>query len=66
MTRKDYELIAGAIQWVKATEVDPEDPPEKVIAKVADGLAFFLKKDNPSFDRIKFYDACGFPGRGDA
>ena len=47
MTRKDYQLIAGAINGASS------------VADVVDRLCFALESDNPRFDRATFYAACG-------
>jgi hypothetical protein len=49
MTRKDYVLIAKAIQ----------ESADKV--EIAHALAAILGADNPRFDRARFLAACGVP-----
>lgn len=51
MTRKDYELIASAIQFGIANEGD--------MRIVAYYLAGALLANNPRFDRKRFLAACG-------
>ncbi len=68
MTRKDYITIAAAIaQARQATEIklDSRQRPSALagldaIKLTAIGLASHLKQDNPSFDRSRFFAACGF------
>lgn len=59
MTRKDYELIAGAIAEARDEMVDH---PGRVAgsAQVARRLGSALARDNPRFDRAGFLKACGF------
>lgn len=56
MTKKDYELIAKAI---RASRYDIRNTQEdkQTIDAVADALAYYLKIDNPRFDRNKFMQA---------
>ena len=63
MTRKDYELIAKAID----TSLDKhwwggEEFPEgtDILRCLVRDLAEALVQDNPAFDRDKFVSACGF------
>jgi hypothetical protein len=52
MTKKDYELIAGAVSDYLTQGVVNKDG-------IAHILADYLKTDNPKFDRKKFLTACG-------
>jgi hypothetical protein len=57
MTRKDYQLIADAInlsKWSSGNDIHLE-----TIGIVAQDLATKLEQDNPWFDRAKFLTACG-------
>ena len=66
MTKKDYQLIAKAIKQInedshysKNTLID-----SRLVTTVLDHLVYealgqALKKDNPNFDYVKFYEACG-------
>lgn len=71
MTKKDYAIIAKAINdvrvtgVVKARHVDHEDAirtsgVEVALLDLALTLATELRKDNPLFDRGRFFKACGF------
>ena len=55
MTRKDYEMIAAAIE--RATH---SDEPLSQAALIVSELANTFKADNPRFDAEKFIRACGF------
>lgn len=55
MTRKDYELIANAINDCVYPGAGDYNTVRLVARKVADELA----EDNPRFDRNKFLGACG-------
>lgn len=57
MTRKDYELIAGAFR----TELDSESHDERrgAVINAAERVAVELKSDNPNFDANRFLKACG-------
>ena len=55
MTRRDYELIADAINalWTM------EDADPYTIEEAAHELADRLAVNNPRFDRLRFAYACG-------
>lgn len=59
MTRKDFELIAGALRLANGSiTVAPYDAPtalELVSVILADALA----TTNGAFDRVRFLAACG-------
>jgi hypothetical protein len=55
MTRKDYELIAKAMEQELQGDIDPY-----VWMSVVNRLAFAFGKDNPRFNRHTFRDACGW------
>lgn len=67
MTRKDYELIAGAFraasrhyaqsQFSEISEDDAEARAE-TLRYTAHQLADRLAENNPRFDRARFIDAC--------
>lgn len=76
MSRKDYEVVASAInevRWEAKTsapgepEVDLSDP--QVVGMlmatrdVAVELAHVFARDNERFDRERFYKACGISDR---
>lgn len=63
MTRKDYELIAGALRSGFMTQ-----PPSPMGSEVniydnyriiVGSMANALEQDNPRFNKTIFYDACG-------
>ena len=59
MTRKDYELIAGAFAFA-VDKYDGEDwTMQGAGAAIARLLADELAEDNSRFDREKFLAACG-------
>lgn len=53
LTRKDYNLIAGALKEVKGTFPDAI-PLDRAIDVIAD----YLENDNPRFNRDRFLVAC--------
>lgn len=57
MTRKDFELIAGALLAAKNLGDDNEGavPFGEICQILADSLA----TTNPRFDRVRFLRACG-------
>lgn len=64
MTRKDYVLLAEAINGVQQNWRGEDDLARLVrgaVYNVAERIALELAKDNPRFDYRKFMEACGFP-----
>lgn len=66
MSKKDYELIAGAVKrtyqvtsWLERNTVKKQAK-YQVLQLVANDLAGSLGGDNPKFDQDKFLAACGF------
>ena len=63
MTRKDYQLIATAIQaafqtlWLKSP-LHSDAHIESARRAVVGELSQVLKRDNPRFDASRFIDAC--------
>ena len=63
MTKKDYELIAGAIWrsgFIKDKNKIRQEAKERVRHLIAIDLSSSLANDNPRFNREKFMSACGF------
>jgi len=62
MTKKDYELIAQSI-WRSGCIEDKNKvrqlAREKMRRLIAYDLSSWLGEDNPRFDKIKFFQACG-------
>jgi len=64
MTKKDYELIAGAINeaWVKSQNYYEEGSINiacrDAIREVAGNIGNKLNEDNPRFNPFKFEEAC--------
>jgi len=56
MTRKDYELIASALNDSKDLHAQAS---RDTIRKIVDLLIPKLTQDNPNFDVNKFKKACG-------
>lgn len=56
MTKKDYELIARAINVHAWNEQGL--PTAKVVIGIADTIAEELARENTRFDRVRFLDAC--------
>jgi hypothetical protein len=55
LTRKHFEILAGKI--AKLTLINRD-----VAHEMACDIADACEKDNPRFDRLRFFEACGFPG----
>ena len=55
MTRKHFESLAASIAKLNLFN---HDAAYGMACDVADVCA----KDNPRFDRLRFFEACGFPG----
>ena len=53
MTRKHFKVFAASIE-----KLVNRDAAYGMACDVADVCA----KDNPRFDRVRFFEACGFPG----
>lgn len=60
MTRKDYELIAGAIRDTLSLN-DDHGVAANAIYEVALRLKHRLRSTNPRFEVARFMTACGFP-----
>ena len=63
MTRKDYQLIAGAMKSARMCACYPNAPDGAAIRfslqAAAHELAHMLAADNARFNRAKFLAACG-------
>jgi hypothetical protein len=55
MTRKDFEMLAGSVEKLAKTNWD-------AAYDMACDLANACEKDNPRFDRGRFFEACGMGG----
>lgn len=55
MTKKDYEVIATAFVTTVQRAYNGEKGYKLAVAYMADEL----ERNNPKFDRSKFYNACG-------
>ena len=55
MTRKHFKVFAASIAKLQSTHPDAA---YDLACDMADACA----KDNPRFDRLRFFEACGFPG----
>jgi hypothetical protein len=55
MSRRDYQALAAVVREVVATGGD-----EGTLLAVAERTARVFAADNPAFDPVKFYTACGF------
>lgn len=61
MTRKDFELIAGAIREASADGLSRATGTVLMgVELTANRLADALKWANPNFDPKRFLEACGF------
>lgn len=59
MTKKDYILIAEAIEGTLNNSYQWEQREKEAIHEVAERIAEALQKDNTRFDSIRFLEACG-------
>ena len=55
MTRKHFEILAGSVEKLARTHYD-------AAYEMANDIADACEKDNPRFDRCKFFEACGLGG----
>ncbi len=55
MTRKDFNAVAEIIRKYNLLHVDNLD-----LHNLANELAVYFKKANPTFDRGRFIKACGW------
>jgi hypothetical protein len=55
LTRKDFETFASSIKKLADTNRD-------AAYEMACDTADYCKSCNPRFDRLRFFEACGFPG----
>lgn len=62
MTKKDYKAIAEVFRQKVSSSSDDYYTNQSVgmLQDVAEGLCIVFKQDNPSFDKQRFLDACGF------
>lgn len=58
MSRKDYVAIAEVLSGDLATAANPGEAFK--VTGIAKSLADVFKRDNPNFDRQRFYAAVGF------
>lgn len=59
MTRKDYELIASAINQQVRNAAEIERSPIENLQCLVEGLANRFAAENPNFNRDLFLSACG-------
>jgi hypothetical protein len=60
MTRKDYELIAKALNTqMEMSVLCEEEAGIYAVTNIACDLADTLVRENPRFDRARFLSACG-------
>lgn len=59
MTKKHYQLIAEELN--AALELNRSEGRAALNAtmRIIEGLATIMRRDNPRFDRARFYAACG-------
>ena len=57
MTRRDFELIAGVVRYIRELKTTDAD----TLDLLAWGFATELSKNNPRFDKARFMTACGCP-----
>ena len=55
MTRKHFEILAGSVEKLARTHYD-------AAYEMANDIADACEKDNPRFDRGRFFEACGLGG----
>lgn len=58
MTKKDYILIAQALNNVKPFESNKDSQTYHDWERVVIEMMHVLQEDNPLFDRVKFTNAC--------
>jgi hypothetical protein len=57
MTRRDFELIAGTVKYIRDLKTTDED----TLDLLAWAFATELGRNNQRFDKARFMDACGCP-----
>ena len=72
MTKKDYIIIADVLKiaFIETRNIRAETSEEAgsryvllgAIKSIIRALALVMKKDNPRFNRRRFYDTCGLVG----
>jgi hypothetical protein len=62
MTRKHYVALAAVIAGEVATATDQRQV--RTSSNIARSIADVAMQDNPFFDRVKFYLACGLDNTG--
>ena len=55
MTRKHFEILAASIAKLNLFD-------HNAAYEMACDVANACEEDNPRFDRLRFFEACGFPG----
>jgi hypothetical protein len=55
MTKKHFETLAGSIEKLARTQFD-------LAYEMANDISDACEKDNPRFDRGRFFEACGLGG----
>jgi hypothetical protein len=55
LTRKHFEMLAASIAKLNLFDHDAAH-------EMACDVANACEKANPRFDRLRFFEACGFPG----
>jgi hypothetical protein len=62
MTKKDYVLIAALLAEIRSRYgplPNKSVSAARVLADVTTGIADILARDNPRFNRTRFFEACG-------
>jgi hypothetical protein len=55
-----YEGIAEDVKHLQQQDFRFEETQNEAFSDFIDGLCFYFRQGNPSFDRDKFIKACGF------
>lgn len=61
MTRRDYSLLARAMEFVKPAKGASKESHKQWVVDVR-AICDVLSMNNPRFDRQRFYAACGMEG----
>lgn len=59
MTKKDYVAISNIIAMLNMPDDETKALDSIYTASLVLELANYMTKDNPRFDRVRFFKACG-------
>lgn len=60
MTRKDFQAVTDIIRSFSKGAINYDLEGRHVLERITEEMADLFQKDNPRFDKEKFYEACGY------